>query len=297
MWNIILLCETICVILYSNRNKKAIDSEKYAIISIYLILKRGMKMSDGVQSVERALSILEVLANYRDGLGVTDISEKVDLHKSTVYRLLSTLISMDYVIQDKETNRYMTTFKLYELGNKRVESMDILTASKPYTKKLMESLNEVVHLVVRENNKIIYIDKVEANNTIRMASTIGKRSPMYCTSVGKAMLAYFSDEEVEKVWNASNVVKLTPNTIVDYDMFRIELEKVRANGYALDNEENEDGVRCIGAPIFDRNKQIAGAISISGPIFRVSEEKLDIISSEVIKYANLISRELGYTGV
>lgn len=251
-------------------------------------------MKDIVQSVDRSLSILEVLSDYRDGLGVTDISEKVGLHKSTVYRLLSTLIYKDYVTQDKETNKYKITFKLFELGNKRIEKMDILSASKLYTKKLMESVNEVVHLVVREDNKIIYIDKVEANNTIRMASSIGKRSPMYCTSVGKAMLAYLPENEVKEIWHNSEIKKLTENTITDFEALKTELEIVKIKGYAVDNEENEKGVRCIGAPIFNRLNEIEGALSISGPTIRVTKDVVEEIAKEVIKYAKLISKELGY---
>ncbi|KUO76908.1 MAG: IclR family transcriptional regulator [Clostridia bacterium BRH_c25] len=252
-------------------------------------------MKDTVQSVERTLSILEVLSDYSEGLGVTDISEKVELHKSTVYRLLSTLINKDYVTQDKETNRYKITFKLYELGNKRIEKMNILSASKLYSKKLMESVNEVVHLVVREGNKIVYIDKVEANNTIRMASSIGKRSPMYCTSVGKAILAYLPVQEVEEVWNISKVEKLTKYTITNFEDLKRELNMVKEKGYAIDNEENEMGVRCVGAPIFNRFGEIEGAISISGPAIRITDEKLETMANEVIKHANLISMELGYT--
>ena len=252
-------------------------------------------MKDTVQSVERTLSILEVLSDYSEGLGVTDISEKVELHKSTVYRLLSTLINKDYVTQDKETNRYKITFKLYELGNKRIEKMNILSASKLYSKKLMESVNEVVHLVVREGNKIVYIDKVEANNTIRMASSIGKRSPMYCTSVGKAILAYLPVQEVEEVWNISKVEKLTKYTITNFEDLKRELNMVKEKGYAIDNEENEMGVRCVGAPIFNRFGEIEGAISISGPAIRITDEKQETMANEVIKHANLISMELGYT--
>jgi len=252
-------------------------------------------MQDTVQSVERTLAILEVLSEHSEGLGVTGISEKVGLHKSTVYRLLATLIAKDYVTQDAETNKYKITFKLYELGNKRIEKLDILRASKPYTKKLMESVNEVVHLVVREGNKIVYIDKVEANNTIRMTSSIGKRSPMYCTSVGKAMLAFLPAQEVEEVWNNNRVEKRTINTVTDFQEFKKELENCREKGYAVDNEENEIGVKCIGAPIFNRFGQIEGAISISAPAIRVTEEKVAVMAQEVMMYAMQISKELGYS--
>ena len=252
-------------------------------------------MQDVVQSVERTLSILEVLAENREGLGVTEISEKVGLHKSTVYRLLATLIYKGYVIQDIETNKYKTTFKLFELGNKRIEKMDILSASKPYTKKLMERVNEVVHLVVREGNMIVYIDKVEADNTIRMASSIGKRNPMYCTSVGKAILAHLPSQEVEEVWANSKIEKRTNNTITDFQELKKELAIIRERGFAVDNEENEFGVRCIGAPIFNRFGQIEGAISISGPTIRLTEEKIAAMADEVKMCSEQISKELGYS--
>lgn len=253
-------------------------------------------MSDIVQSVDRALSILEVLADYSKGLGVTEISDKVGLHKSTVYRLLSTLLYKSYVMQDHETNKYKLTMKLFELGNKKTKDMNILTASKPYTKELMEKVNEVIHLVIREGNNTVYIDKVEADNTIRMASTIGTRSPLYSTSVGKVILAHLTDEEVEAIWNNSNIVKRTENTITNLEEMKKELKKVKQQGYAIDNEENEIGVRCVGSPLFNRFGDIEGAISISGPTIRVTEEAVEDFAKDVVKYADLISRELGYKG-
>lgn len=254
-----------------------------------------MKEKEIVQSVDRALSILEVLTNYREGLGVTEISEKVNLHKSTVYRLLSTLIYKEYVVQDMRSNNYKVTFKLFELGNKNIEKIDLLSVSKVYAKKLMESVNEVVHLVVRDDTQIVYIEKVEANNTIRMASTIGRRSPMYRTSVGKAILAYLSEKEVEAIWENSKVEKLTEYTITELNEMKEELKKVREKGYAIDNQENEIGVRCIGAPIFNRHGKVEGAISISGPATRVREEDVEKIAEEVMKFAQFISKELGYS--
>ena len=256
--------------------------------------ERRDKMIEVVQSVDRALSILEVLSDYSEGLGVTEISDKIGLHKSTVHRLLGTLIYKGYVVQDAESNKYKITLKLFELGNKKVENMDILAASKPYTRELMEKVNEVVHFVIREGNNIVYIDKVEADNTIRMASTIGRRSPLYCTSVGKAILAQLSDEEVERIWNSSKIEKLTEFTITSLEEMKKELEKVRQRGYAIDNEENEPGVRCAGAPVFNRFGKVEGAISISGPTFRVTEDVVDKFASDVVKYASLISKELGY---
>ncbi|NLX61352.1 MAG: IclR family transcriptional regulator [Tissierellia bacterium] len=249
---------------------------------------------DIVQSVDRALSIIEVLSEYYDGLGVTEISEKVNLHKSTVYRLLTTLIYKGYVVQDVETSKYKITFKLFELGSRKIENMDLLTASKPYTRILMEKINEVVHLVVRDDNEIIYIDKVEADNTIRMASKIGKRSPLYCTATGKAILAYLPESKVAEIWDKSKIEKRTDNTITNFDVLKAELAEIRKKGYAIDNEENEIGVICVGAPIFNRLGEIEGAISVSGPTFRITKDKIEAVAKEVKYYAELISREIGY---
>lgn len=248
-----------------------------------------------VQSVDRALTILELLSNYNEGLGVTEIGNKIELHKSTVHRLLNTLIYKGFVTQDIVTNKYKTSLKLYELGSKKLEGIDILEASKGHTKKLMEKINEVVHLVVRDNNDIVYIDKVEADNTIRMASTVGKRSPFYSTSVGKAMLAYMPESEVKEIWENSDIIKHTIHTIVDFNEFMKELHDIKKKGYAIDDEENELGVRCIGAPVFNRKGEVEGSISISGPAIRVTKDKVEEFAVEVKKCAYMISKELGYT--
>ena len=251
-------------------------------------------MTEIVQSIERALTVLEIVAEYNAGLGITEISNRIDLHKSTIHRLLSTLIHKGYIIQDPVTLKYRTTLKLYELGCKRVENTDILTASRPYTKKLMEFTNEVVHLVVRDGNEIVYIDKVEAENTITMLSTIGRRIPLYCTSVGKAILSQLDMEEVVKIWRTSNIIRKTPNTIINLEDMVEELTKVRNLGYAVDEEENEEGIRCIGAAILNKDGDVEGAISISGPIMRVTEDLINIYGEQAKNYALQISKELGY---
>ena len=253
-------------------------------------------MIDVVQSVDRTLSILELLSNYDEGLGVTEIGVMVNLHKSTVHRLLGTLIYKGFVIQDASTNKYKLSLKLYELGCKRIANVDIFKSSKPYTERLMKTVNEVVHLVIRDENDIVYIDKVEADNTIRMASTIGRRSPLYRTSVGKVILAYLPDKEIESVWENSKIEKMTEYTITDLEVFKRNLKEVKEKGYAVDNEENELGVRCIGAPVFNHKGCIEGAISVSGPTIRVTSDRIDEIANEVKKYAHLISDELGYRG-
>ncbi|NLK98412.1 MAG: IclR family transcriptional regulator [Epulopiscium sp.] len=251
-------------------------------------------MQDVVQSVDRTLSILEVLSDYEDGLGLAELSMKLDLHKSTVHRLLSTLIIKGYVEQDAITNKYKITLKLFELGSKRIANMDILEIAKPYLKELMEKTNEVVHLVIRENTDIIYIDKVESETTIRMHSRIGRRSPMYCTAVGKAMMAWLHEKEVEDIWNKSDIQQYTSFTITNLEDMKNELNLIKQKGFAMDEQENELEVRCIGAPIFDYTGKPCAAISISGPITRMTDGKIERFSKWLIHYAAEISKKLGY---
>nr|WP_242834553.1 IclR family transcriptional regulator [Clostridium pasteurianum] len=251
-------------------------------------------MQEVVQSVDRTLSILELLSDYENGLGITEISEKVNLHKSTVHRLLNTLMVKGYVQQSEDSNRYKLTLKLFELGSKKVEKMNIVNVARPLLKELMEKTNEVIHLVVREGIDIVYVAKVESQNPIRMYSRIGKKSPMYCTAVGKSMMSHMSEEEVNLIWKNSNVEKLTEYTITDFQTFKDNIDLIRNEGYAIDEQENEIGIRCIAASVLDYSGNIVGAISISGSIISFKEEKIQEFSKLIIEYSNRISQELGY---
>lgn len=247
-----------------------------------------------VQSVDRTLSILELLSDYEEGLGITEISEKLDLHKSTVHRLLNTLIYKGYVKQNRITSKYEITLKLFELGNKKIEKMDLVAIAKPYLKELMEKTNEVVHLVVQEGTEIIYIAKVEPLKSMKMYSRIGMRKPMYCTAMGKAILSQMQDDEVQEIWNSSCVKKLTENTIVDFNKLKSSLIEFKEKGYAVDNQEVEIGVKCIGTVLRDYTNKICGAISISSSILTLTEDKEKYFSKLILEYAAKISKELGY---
>ncbi len=250
-------------------------------------------MGQNVQSVDRALGILETLSINPKGLGVGEISERTGLHKSTVHRLLATLIDKGYVKQNTHCN-YQLTLKLFELGSKLVEELDMLEVARPYLSQLMECVNEVVHLVVLEGNAIVYVDKVEPDKTIRMHSRIGIRRPLYCTAVGKAILSTMEDEEVERIWENSDIKELTEYTITDLDKMKEELENIRNKGYSTDEQENELGVRCIAIPLLDYTKKAWGAISISGPVERMTDETFEKIQSSLIPIGNQIKNELGY---
>ncbi len=175
-----------------------------------------------------------------------------------------------------------------------MEKMDVLRVARPYLEKLRDLSEEVVHLVLPDGHEILYVDKVETENTIRMYSNIGKRGTLYATSVGKAMLSYYSEEEVQKLWPQMGVHKLTEYTITELPDFLEELETIRENGFALDREENELGVQCMGAAILDYTNTPVAAFSISGPVQRMTEEKINTLKEAMLETKRKISEDLGY---
>lgn len=249
---------------------------------------------DVVQSVDRAFNIIEAL---RDGeIGLIDLSKRVGLNKSTVHRLLNTLIYKGYVNQNPENNKYNLSLKFLVIGNKLLTSLDIISIAKPHISKLSEKTNEVVHLVLIDKDEIVYIDKEESNNTIRMHSYIGKRIPIYCTAVGKSYMANLNDNEFSEVWNniENKLVKLTENTIMSKAEMLTEINKIKKVGYSIDNEENEKGVICVSAPILNKDKSVKYAISISTPKMRIDENKIEYFGKLVQETAKAITKDLEY---
>ncbi|WP_313127178.1 IclR family transcriptional regulator [Proteiniclasticum ruminis] len=251
-------------------------------------------MADTVQSIDRALSLLEILSSSKEGMGLLELGEASGLSKGTVHRLLYTLTENGYVKQLEKTGKYQLTMKMFVLGAKPVEKMDVLRVARPYLEKLRDLSEEVVHLVLPDGHEILYVDKVETENTIRMYSNIGKRGTLYATSVGKAMLSYYSEEEVQKLWPQMGVHKLTEYTITELPDFLEELETIRENGFALDREENELGVQCMGAAILDYTNTPVAAFSISGPVQRMTEEKINTLKEAMLETKRKISEDLGY---
>ena len=239
---------------------------------------------NGVQSVERTFAIIEALSQAPKGAYLSELTTATDLNKSTAHRLLGSLITMGYAAKDIETGKYYLTAKMFEVGGRIVRQSDILAETKPFLEKLSGITGEAVHLVVRDGNDIVYIFKEDSgNNSVRMSSRVGLRSPMYCTAVGKAILAALTQAEVEEIWNASEISQHTQNTITKLTDLKKQLDNIRLQGYAVDNEENELGVRCVAANIVDFSGKVAGAFSVSVPIGRMDDSRLQDIADLVLK--------------
>jgi IclR family transcriptional regulator, KDG regulon repressor len=258
------------------------------------ILCRGGIMAN-VQSLERALILLNTLSEYPDGIQIARLSEKVGLSKSTVHRLLSTLLNMNYVIKEQETDKYKLGYQVVYLSRNMINNSDIVSIAKPHLEKLSNHINETIHLCIEDNGEVLYIDKIESNQTIRMFSRIGNRAPMYCTGVGKVMLSGMSEDKYNRIKENTTFTPKTAKTIKSKVELDQEIEVIKKRGYALDNIENEEGIRCIAAPIKDSQGKIFASFSISGPSNRITMERVNDELVRLIKETALqISKQYGY---
>ena len=254
------------------------------------------KPNQPVKSLDRALNILEIVASAEGPLGVTEISQKADLHKSTVYRILDTLHYRGYISQKQENEKYSTGLKLFELGSLAINELDLQSTAKPYLKELKNLTEEAVHLGVLDDGEIIYIEKVESPKTITMRSKVGKRVYAHSTSLGKAILAFSSNDLVDSIIESKGLPQKTSNTITNEKDFKMELKAIRKQGYAIDDEENEEYIRCLAGPIFNHKGEVSAAFSISGPAIRLTLDKVEEFSSLIKQYSKKISNSLGYNG-
>lgn len=242
-----------------------------------------------VQSVERTFGIIELLCE-KGKSGVTELAALSGLNKTTVFRLLSTLISLGYAYKNPVTEKYGLTLKFLQISGDTIANIDIRRYARRQLEIISAETGETVHLVERVGNDIVYIDKVEArNNSVIMASHIGLSLPMVYTAVGKTIMARLEPEEVEKIWRSTEIVKKTDKTITDYRLFLKELETVRKNGYATDCEENENGVCCVAAAVCDVYGEYRYAFSVSAPASRMDAATIEKIGNTLINTAERIS--------
>lgn len=255
--------------------------------------KRNPTQPTTVQAVEHCLHLIDALSRNERARGVTELSGDLCLAKSTVYRLLRTLVEHGYVLQDPTSGRYRLGLKLLELGAIVSDHLTIRMIAQPHLQALMEATKETVHLGLLEGHEVVYADKIECPQTIRMYSRVGRRSPLHCTALGKALLAYQRDQALRDMVRAG-IRRYTSRTITAFRRLRAELQQIRAEGFALDNEEFEDGLRCIAAPIRDRTETVVASLGIAGPATRLESGRMPELIKHVKQAADAVSADLGY---
>jgi IclR family acetate operon transcriptional repressor len=244
-------------------------------------------------TVAKAFAILDVLASNGDGgTSLKEVSNLLGMSKSTAHRYLTTLEKLA-VVERNEKDHFRLGLKLIKLAGAFLSDHNLRNVSEPSLNEVAAQTQETIHLAVPSINEVVYIAKVDSPHSIRMASRIGARMPMYCTSLGKAILAHYPFNRVEEIIHEGTPAR-TPYTITSAQALRAELERVHAQGFATDDQENEIGVRCVGAPIFDYTTKVIGAISVSGPANRMSKEWSLELGPLVRDAALEVSRRMGY---
>jgi len=248
-------------------------------------------------SLDKALSILDSLG--RSGrAGIKTLSESTGIPSPTVHRLLAVLARSGYVRQDPDSRFYHLSLKLLELGAKVHADLDLSSAAKPFMRALAQTTCETVNLVVFDGKDAVYVEQENgAQSMLRMFTRVGARVALYCSGVGKAFLAAGSDEAALAYLSSVTLVRHTPHTLAGGQEFLAELARVRESGYAVDNEEMEEGVRCVAALILRSGGAVAGAMSISGPSARLVPERLPELGAELRGVAAAVSAELGWRPV
>ncbi len=245
------------------------------------------------RALARGLLVIETLAGADEqGLGPTAVAEAAEIDKATASRILQTLIDTGYVVHDDVTRRYRLTGKIRNLAQGVGDQLDLRAVARPHLRRLNEELNETVHLGVMHGDHIVYLDKLESTNSIQLVSAIGQWMPLHSTSLGKSMLAELPDEELEDVLATIDFTPRTERTITNVEDFRRAIDKTRADGYSTDDRENEPAGACVAAAVVDFDGRPVGAISISGPEFRIRHRFVEL-GEAVREAARAIGQELG----
>lgn len=248
---------------------------------------------ESVSSVLKVFSILQALGEQKE-IGISDLSQRLMMSKATTYRFLQTMKTLGYVTQEDEADKYSLTLKLFELGAKSLEHVDLISLADKEMRIISEQTNEALHLGALDDDAIIYIHKIDSNYNLRMQSRIGRRNPLYSTAIGKVLLAEREETFIRDTLSSVDFVKHTERTVENTDQLLSELIIVKQQHFAEDNQEQEPGLRCIAAPIYDRFGSVIAGISISLPTIRFDEERIPYYIDLLHQAGKNISSQLGY---
>lgn len=247
-----------------------------------------------VQSVARAMEILRCF-RYTPEMGISEIAEEMNLNKSTVFGLVNTLAGYGYLEQVSSNRKYRLGIELFEMGNLVLSRIDIRNEAKELCAPLVQKYPATVHIATHSEGEVIYVDKLDAGSSLISASSVGKRLPMHCTGVGKAILAHLPETYMDQYLQFP-LKKFTEKTVTTRQQLVEELERVRQTGIAMDQEEIEVGLSCIAAPIFQRNGEPVLAISLSFPYGRIQNINIEEAKEELLTHTRVLSARLGYRG-
>jgi DNA-binding IclR family transcriptional regulator len=246
-----------------------------------------------VQALDRAFAVLDLLGESDTPLGLAQVAAALQLHKSTAHRFLMVL-ERHHMVERTVSGKFRLGLRLFDLGNRAIEQYDLRERAQPHLRRLVSETEETAHLCILEQARVIYIDKIEPARSVRMITRIGASNPVHCTSVGKAMLAFLPEDRIADIIRRTRFERFTTRTIATAEALRTEIEKTRRRGYAVDDEELEEGLRCIAVPVLDAQRLPVAAVSVSGPSFRVTAQKLPSIANHILTCVRGISTDMGF---
>lgn len=255
-----------------------------------------VKRENCVKSILKAFQIIEALDRFGE-LSIGQLSQALSMDKATVHRLINTIKEAGYIVQNPYTKKYSNSIKLFTIGNHIIERTSVKEIARPYIEAVAEETKETVNLSMHSGNNIVYVDKIESESAIKVGIKVGTALPMYCTGMGKAILAFLPEEIQNEILDHTNFQKCTAKTVTSKKGLLNQLKLVKQNGYAKDGEEYVDGLISFAAPIFDYRNSPVAALSISMPKLRYNEsEQRAYYVSLVKKTATALSKELGNQG-
>jgi IclR family acetate operon transcriptional repressor len=255
--------------------------------------KEALRASGQVQSLSRALRLLNALSYHPQGMSLSEVAQEVGLPNSTAHRLLTTLQNERYVRFDNERASWAIGVQSFRIGSAFLRSRDIVAIARPYMRRMMEQSGETVNLGIADRGEIVYLAQVECQKMMRAIAGPGGRAQMHCSGIGKAILSTLESTEADKIIASLEMRRETNNTILTADDFRRELAVVRERGYAVDNEEYAVGLRCVASAVYDEHGTPLAGLSISGPTARLTDQRIPVLGQAVAAIATEITSELG----
>lgn len=250
--------------------------------------------ASSIKSIVKAAKVINVLSEAGQPLSLAKLSSELKMSKSTLHGIIATLVDVKFVVQEQHSGCYQLGTRLFEIGNVIASQWNVRKIAYPFIQQIVAATGETVHMAVLSDYEVLYINKLESMNSVRIVTDVGLKLPAHCTGLGKALLSGLSSFELQHLISEKGLKKHTDATITTYEKLWRELERIRVQGYATDEQEFVDGLRCVAAPVFNHAGEIAAALSISGPVSRMQGEKFEQCLASLQKAAVEISALMGY---
>ena len=247
-----------------------------------------------VQVLERAVDILQLLSEDSRELTAGEVADRLSLHKSTIHRLLTVLDQHRLIRRNADTGRYALGLRLFEFGTRAVRGLRLRDQAQPHLDQLARETGETAHICVLDKGDMVSIAYAEGPRSLRMPATVGRRTPAYCSGVGKAVLAFLSEAALDNVLLDRPLRACTSKTVVTRAALLDDLRQTRTRGYSIDDEEIEKGLRCVGGPVWNYTGEVVAAMSVAGPTFRMTKSRVPAVARAVLASTRALSTELGY---